>query len=398
MSAPLLVHVTTADISLELLLGPQLEAFIEAGYDVVGVSAPGPFVKRVEARGVRHVPLRNATRAMAPHKDLFAIEELRRLFCRLRPTIVHTHNPKPGLYGRLAAQAAGVPVVVNTVHGLYAMPEDDWKKRAVVYSLERLASTCSDAELVQNPEDVVTLREVLREPVSKLVPLGNGIDLDRFAAPVADDTVRATVRLELGVDESTVVVGAVGRLVLEKGYVELFEAWERIRPSHPDAVLVVVGPTDADKADALPADVVARAEAAGVRFLGMRDDVHDLYRGMDLYVLASHREGFPRSAMEAAACGLPIIATDIRGCRQVVDHDVTGLLVEPRSPAALADALERLLGERSTRAAMGAAAVARAHREFDQRRVIDTTLETYARLLTARGLDAPEPVGTEDET
>ncbi len=266
MSAPLLVHVTTADISLELLLGPQLEAFIEAGYDVVGVSAPGPFVKRVEARGVRHVPLRNATRAMAPHKDLFAIEELRRLFCRLRPTIVHTHNPKPGLYGRLAARAAGVPVVVNTVHGLYAMPEDDWKKRAVVYSLERLASTCSDAELVQNPEDVVTLREVLREPVSKLVPLGNGIDLDRFAAPVADDTVRATVRLELGVDESTVVVGAVGRLVLEKGYVELFEAWERIRPSHPDAVLVVVGPTDADKADALPADVVARAEAAGLRY------------------------------------------------------------------------------------------------------------------------------------
>lgn len=386
---PRLVHVTTADISLELLLGPQLEAFRDAGYDVIGVSAPGPFVERVEARGVPHVALRNATRAMAPHKDLLAIEELRRVFRDLRPTVVHTHNPKPGLYGRLAARAAGVPVVVNTVHGLYAMPDDDWKKRAVVYSLERLASTCSDAELVQNPEDIVTLRQVLREPASKLVALGNGIDLTRFSPPSADDPVRAAVRAELGLGDSTVVVGAVGRLVREKGYVELYAAWDRLRATHPEAVLVVVGPTDGDKADALPDEVFTRAEATGVRFLGMRDDVHDLYRAMDVYVLASHREGFPRSAMEAAASGLPIVATDIRGCRQVVEHGVTGLLVEVRSPTALVDALDQLLGDRATRTAMGAAALERARRHFDQRRIIDTTLDTYARLLRARGLDAP---------
>ena len=394
---PLLVHLTTADISLELLLGPQLEAFADAGYDVVGVSAPGRFVERVEARGVRHVALRNATRAMAPHKDLLAIEELRRLFRDLRPTIVHTHNPKPGLYGRLAARAAGVPVVVNTVHGLYAMPEDDWKKRAVVYSLERLASACSDAELVQNPEDVVTLREVLREPASKLVLLGNGIDLTRFAPPATDDPVRAAARAALGVDGSAVVVGAVGRLVREKGYVELFDAWDRLRAAHPDAVLVVVGPTDGDKADSLPDEVVARAESTGVRFLGMRDDVHDLYRAMDVYVLASHREGFPRSAMEAAASGLPIVATDIRGCRQVVEHGVTGLLVEVRSPTALADALDQLLGDAATRSAMGTAALQRARRHFDQRRIIDTTLDTYARLLHARGLDVPVPLTERNE-
>ncbi len=383
---PLLVHLTTTDISLELLLGPQLEAFIDAGYDVVGVSAPGEFVERIEARGVRHVPLRNATRAMAPHKDLFAIEELRRMFRELSPTIVHTHNPKPGLYGRLAARAAGVPVVVNTVHGLYAMPEDDWKKRAVVYSLERVAATCSDAELVQNPEDMVTLRRTLHEPASKLVLLGNGIDLGRFAAPAADDPIRAKIRAELGADDDTVVVGAVGRLVLEKGYVELFEAWNQIRSEYENAMLVVVGPTDGDKSDSMPADVVARAEASGVRFLGMRDDVHDLYRGMDLYVLASHREGFPRSAMEAAACSLPIIATNIRGCRQVVDDGVTGLLVDVRSADGLATALGRLIGDDELRASMSSAAVDRARHHFDQQRCIDTTLQTYERLLTARGI------------
>ena len=384
---PRLVHVTTTDISLELLLGPQLEAFAAAGFEVVGVSAPGPFVNALTERGIRHEPLRHATRAMAPHRDAAALGELWQLFRRLRPDIVHTHNPKPGVYGRVAARVAGVPVVVNTVHGLYATPEDPWSKRAVVYTLERVAAACSDAELVQNPEDLATLRQVLRVPAAKLVLLGNGVDLGRFAPVVGDTTrsaVRARVRDGWGAGADTVVVGAVGRLVLEKGYAELFEAWDRVRVSHPAARLVVAGPVDTDKADAVPPGLLERAEASGVRLLGMVDDVEDLYAGFDLYVLASHREGFPRSAMEAAASGLPIVATDIRGCRQVVDNEVTGLLVPVRDPAALAAALGRLIDDRAARQRMGAAAAARALRDFDQRRVIDVTLRTYERLLVAR--------------
>jgi glycosyltransferase involved in cell wall biosynthesis len=115
----------------------------------------------------------------------------------------------------------------------------------------------------------------------------------------------------------------------------------------------------------------------------MRRDVERLYAGMDLYVLASHREGFPRSAMEAAAMGLPVVATDIRGCRQVVDDGITGALVAPRDPAALTAALEQLAGDRELRARMGRAAREKAERDFDQQRVIDTTLELYERLLPA---------------
>jgi glycosyltransferase involved in cell wall biosynthesis len=115
----------------------------------------------------------------------------------------------------------------------------------------------------------------------------------------------------------------------------------------------------------------------------MRHDVDELYRGMDLYVLASHREGFPRSAMEAAATGLPIVATDIRGCRQVVDHGVTGLLVPVRSPAPLAGALSQLIGDAAQRRTMSAAATRRAIEEFDQRRQVATTSATYERLLQA---------------
>ena len=135
----------------------------------------------------------------------------------------------------------------------------------------------------------------------------------------------------------------------------------------------------------MPAATLDAAAAAGVHLLGIRDDVDRLYRAADLYVLASHREGFPRSAMEAAASGLPVVATDIRGCRQVVEHDVTGLLVPVRSAEPLAAALSDLIVDAGRRRSMGVAAVERAHAEFDQRRQIERTLSTYDRLLTAAG-------------
>ena len=116
----------------------------------------------------------------------------------------------------------------------------------------------------------------------------------------------------------------------------------------------------------------------------MRDDVEDLYAAMDLYVLASYREGFPRSAMEAAAMGLPLVVTDIRGCRQVVDDGVNGRLVPVRDAPALADAIAALGGDADARRRMGAASIEKARREFDQQRVIDITLEVYQQLIDAR--------------
>ena len=377
---PRLVHLTTTDISLALLLGPQLRAFGEAGYEVIGMSAPGPYVAELEASGISHVPLRHATRAAAPGRDLLALAELRRCFRQLKPDVVHTHNPKPGIYGRLAARAAGVPAVVNTVHGLYAQPQDPWRRRAVVYGLERLAATCSQAELVQNPEDVDTLVRI-GIPRDKLTLLGNGVDLDRFDPDRVDRSAVARARQEIGAGPGDVVCGAVGRLVWEKGYRELLAAAVAVRERFPRARFAVIGPGDPGKTDALSTSDIESARAAGVVFLGLRRDVEVLYRAMDVYVLASYREGFPRSAMEAAAMGLPIVATDIRGCRQVVERGVTGLLVPPRDPAALARALCELVADPGRRASMGAAARSRALREFDQRRVIDITLATYERLL-----------------
>jgi glycosyltransferase involved in cell wall biosynthesis len=170
--------------------------------------------------------------------------------------------------------------------------------------------------------------------------------------------------------------------VAEKGYREVFAAAERLRERHPQARLVVAGPADPDKADAISqAELDRAAERAGVRFLGMHTEVEHLYPAFDLYVLASHREGFPRSAMEAAAMGLPLVLTDIRGCRQVVDHDVTGVLVPVRDPGRLAEAIGTLVADPDRRARMSAAARAKALAEFDDRRQVQITLDVYRSLL-----------------
>jgi glycosyltransferase involved in cell wall biosynthesis len=384
MTGPLIAHVTTTDISLELLLGPQLEAFAAAGYEVVGVSAPGPYVEALEARGIRHVPLRHATRSFSAKQDALLLPELVSVFRRLRPTIVHTHNPKPGLYGRIAARIARVPIVVNTVHGLYAQPNDRLARRVPVYGLERVAELFSHAELFQNSEDIETLMS-LGVPRRKLTLLGNGVDLSRFdPATITADDARAA-RGELGATApDDVVVGLVGRLVREKGYVEVFEAAHRLRDHVPRVRFAIIGADEPEKDDAIGPDDRALAAAAGVRFLGGRMDVERLYAGMDVHVLASHREGFPRSPMEAAAMGLPVVATNIRGCRQAVDDRVTGRLVPVRDPQSLAAAVAELASSPELRRRYGAAGREKALREFDDRRCVEITLETYKMLMWTR--------------
>ena len=357
-----LVHLATTAMSLDWLLRPQLEAFADEGYEVIGMSAPGPHVDALRASGIEHVAVPELTRSMSPGRDLRALRKLTSLFRQLRPDIVHTHNPKPGVLGRLAARATGVPAVVNTVHGLYATPDDMWVKRSFVYGLERLAAGCSDVELLQNPEDLPVLRS-LGIPDERLTVLGNGVDLRRFDPDRVGRAGAARIRAELAVSDETVIVGCVGRLVWEKGYAAVFDAARRL--DDLDCVFVVVGPDEPDKAGAVGSEARAAAEDVGVRFLGSRDDMADLYAAFDLYVLASRREGFPRSAMEAGAMGLPVVATDIRGCRQVVDRGVTGALVPVDDAAVLANEIRALVEDVDLRARQGAAARTKARREFD---------------------------------
>jgi len=384
-------HVTTVDMSLRYLLLPQLRAVIDGGGQAVGISAPGPWVPALEALGIRFRPLPSSTRSFAPAADLRAAYELWRVLRDERPDVLHTHNPKPGLYGRVVARLAGVPIVVNTVHGLYAAPDDRLPKRILVYVLEAIASRFSDAELVQNPEDLALLRSYRIAPNAEL--LGNGIDLTRFDRERLPVSTRAAVRAALGVTDDQIVIGTIGRLVREKGYPELFEAVARLDPDR--FVLACVGGDDPEKADALDRGLVDAARAGGVRFLGHRDDVERLLTGFDVFVLASHREGYPRAAMEAASMGLPIVATDIRGCREIVDPGVNGVLVPVEDASALARAFEAL-DDSDRRSEYGRASRARACERFDERAVVQRVLAAYAAVARRKGLAFDLAFGRED--
>lgn len=375
-------HLTTADISLRYLVMPQLTAVIERGGTAIGISADGPYVPELEAAGIRHVPLRHSTRSFDPMGDVRAASELWRILRTERPDVLHTHTPKPGIYGRIVGRLAGVPVVVNTVHGLYATPEDGFAKRSFVYTLEAIASRFSDAELVQSKEDFDLLtRRYIASP-KKTIHLGNGVDLDRFDGRRTD--ARERLRSDLGAGEDDIVVGFVGRLVAEKGLRELIDAARLLGPGY---VVVVVGPPEPDKADALTEGEIADAEGDGVRFVGFQPNTRDWYEAFDIFALPSYREGFPRAAMEAAAMGLPVVASDIRGCREVVEPGVTGSLVEVRDADALAAAIGSLGADRDLRRDMAAAAVAKASNQFDENEVVRIVLRSQIGVLRRGWLD-----------
>ncbi|OKJ05262.1 glycosyltransferase [Kitasatospora sp. CB01950] len=370
-------HLTTVDMSLHLLLATELAVDVEAGLETYGLSAPGPYRQRIEQLGVQHRPLPSLTRSWQPAADLAAARELLAALREIRPDVLHTHNPKTGVLGRVLGRLARVPVVVNTCHGLWAQAHDPLAKRLLVLGAEAFAARFSHAELYQNAEDHRTLAR-WGVPARRARIVGNGVDLDRFPAPgPARDALRTALRNRLGVRDDELLVGGVGRRVAEKGIREYAEA---ARALAGKARFVWIGPDDPDKPDAL------RDAEAGLEFLGSRDDMPAVYAALDVFVLPSYREGFSRSGMEAAAGGLPMVLSDIRGCREIGTHDQHLLLAPAADAAALTTALDRLLTEPALRARLGTAARRRALEQFDQRNVARISLETYAAVARRRGL------------
>jgi glycosyltransferase involved in cell wall biosynthesis len=388
-------HVTTADVSLRYLLLDQLLAIRERGYDVTGVSSPGPEAGFLESRGIRHAPIA-MTRRLTPFADLRSLAGLYRLMRRRRFTIVHAHNPKPGLLAQVAARLAGVPVVVNTVHGFYFHERTRPAVRGFYVALERIAARCSDLILSQSEEDVETARREGIAPPPRILRLGNGIDVERFDPARIGLEGRRRTRKALGIEPDAPVVGFVGRLVKEKGVAELLAAARLVTRRVPHARFLVVGDTDPEKPDRLTLDAVRELDPTGAFvFAGFRQDVPELYHSMDVFVLPSHREGFPRAPMEASAMGLPCVVTDVRGCRQAVKHRGNGFLVPVGDANALADAVLAVLADPGLARRLGEEGRRRALLEFDQRLVFATVLAEYERLLEAKGLHRRIPAAVE---
>lgn len=381
-------HITTIDMSLRFLLLNQLRSLVRAGYDVTGISAPGPHVETVTGAGIRHVAI-PMTRRVTPLADLLSLLELYRVMRRERFTVVHAHTPKPALLGQMAARLAGVPLIVNTLHGLTFRDDTPPLKRHLLVLLEKVCAIMSDLILSQNPEDLETFVREGIAPRDKMRFLGNGIDVRRFDEARVPAEALARLRGELGIGAGDKVVGFVGRLVVEKGIVELISAMEAVRRDVPSARLLIIGPNDGEKSDAIAKD---DARFDPVRpfaiFAGLRGDMPEMYALMDVFVLPSHREGFPRSPMEAAAMRRPVIVTDVTGCRETVRDGETGYLFPKRDAAVLAGKIRELLTHPERARAFGEAGRRLAEERFDELKVFQIVADTYRELLEKKGIVA----------
>lgn len=364
-------QLCAVDFTLYHFLLPLMEGMRAAGHEVVGVCSDGALLDGVREAGFRveAVPI---ARSYGLRQHLRTLRELVRLFRRERFDMVHVHTPVAALLGRIAAAWTGVPRIVYTAHGFYFHEHMPWARRCAFVALEWLAGRTTHVLFTQAQEDADAARRLGLCRTGVVHAIGNGVDPARFAPD--GGAARARIRKELGVPADRVAVAVIGRLVVEKGYPELFEAMRGV-----DAELWVIGGRlDSDRADAMDAALDRLAAdtglAARVRFLGYRSDVPDVLRAADIFTLPSHREGMPRSIVEAMMAGLPVVATDIRGSREEVVDGETGALVPLGDVGALEAALRRLAEDKKLRARQGAAGRERALAEFDEARVVERQL------------------------
>lgn len=378
-----LVHVIGIDMGVRYLLFNQLLYLKGIGYDASAVCSAGPFVPEIRQAGIP-VKTIEIKRKISPIDDLAAVWQMFLYFRRERFDIVHTHTPKAGFVGRLAAKLAGIPIIVHTVHGFYFHDNMNPTELKFHIALERMATLCCDSMLSENAEDVAA---VVREgicDVAKISHIGGGIDLEEFNAERFTYSDVVAKKRELGITEKEKVVGMIGRLVKEKGFMELFEAVRAIKGTLPNVKFLVAGPLDTDKADALSPDIVKDLglEDDVISLSGgRRTDIPELYAIMDVFALPSHREGLPRTLMEASAMAKPVVTSDIRGCREVVKDGETGILVPLKDADALAEAILLLLQDEGRARAMGQAGRRRAEELFDERKVFQRVEAEYERLL-----------------
>jgi glycosyltransferase involved in cell wall biosynthesis len=366
-------QLCTVDFSLHHFLLPLMVSMRDAGHEVIGMCADGPLVEPVREAGFR-VETPPLARSFNPLQAVAAIFRLYKLLRRERFDLVHVHTPAAAFVGRIAARLAGVPRIVYTAHGFYFHENMAWPKRWLIVVMEWLAGRFTHTLFTQSDEDAAVAKRLGLCRTGDILPIGNGSDPARFH-PCTDQAARQEMRAELGVEGDKPVIVMIGRLVAEKGYPELIEAMRAL-----DAHLWIVGERLVSD-HAQPIDHALKMIendpwlSRKIKLLGYRSDVPDLLRAGDIFVLPSHREGMPRSIIEAMLTGLPVVATNIRGSRELVVDGETGVIIPVGDVGEISNALQTLIADRETMSRMGTAGLERARARYDETQVVRRQLE-----------------------
>lgn len=372
----ILVGVTSPQTCL--VLRGRVRALRDAGFKVSLVSSPGELLEeiaRTERVDAFAIPME---RGISVIRDVGALIRIWRLLRRLNPHIVEFSTPKAGLLGSIAARFCGIPIRIYLLRGLKLETSRGFRRRLLLWA-ERSAAESADLVICNSRSLRKKALEMKIGPAWKLVLLGkgssSGVNLARFAPG------QSMIRTALGIPDKAPVIGFSGRLTADKGLPELIEAFAMILRIVPDAYLLLVGWFDAAE-DALECQVRARIEGhPRIICTGLVEDTVAYYRAMDLMVLPSWREGFPNAVLEAAATGVPVIATHCTGSCDAVIPGVTGVLVPAGSPDAICEAVLSLLSDSERRRRMAVAARTWVTENYDDRMVLGRIVDCYKDLI-----------------
>lgn len=374
------LQVCARDVTVQKLLLPLIDRLTEEGFEVVSACTAGRYTPSLIERGyaMRAVQI---DRRFTPLANSRSVWELYRLLRRERFDVVHVHTPVAAALGRIAAKLAGVPVVLYTAHGFYHHENMQWRNRQVCVWAERLLGKATHTLMTQSQEDAESaVRDGIR-PADRVVWIGNGVDIRQFQPGPGS----ATAKESFGIPGSAPVVGFMGPIIAEKGALELVDAFGKTLKAVPDAYLLLAGDVINGDRDLRTKEIIRQKIegsqlATRIIFAGYQEDITRFMQAIDLFTLPSHREGMPRSIIEAMASGKPVVATNIRGCREEVVRGVTGIIVPLRDSDALYQAFVRILSDPRLARRMGNEGRRRAEELYDERNVLEREVQVYVRL------------------
>ncbi len=343
---PKLVRITTISMALEKLLTGQLRFMHENGFDVYMISSNTDKATQLSNREKSTFIPVNMTRVISPFSDLVSLYKLVRVFSKLKPDIVHSHTPKAGLLGMWAAKIAGVPVRLHTVAGLPLM-ETTGIKRKVLDIVERitLMGATKVFTVSINLKTYILKHKYCKPEKLKVIGNGstNGINSNHFLLTEELLEKASKVKKEYNILDNQFVFIFIGRVVQDKGIVELIEAFTMLKKDYPFIRLMLVGPFEPDT-DPIPKEtIVAIQNDPSIIHAGYQDDVRPFLAASQVLAFPSYREGLPNVPMQAGCLNIPSIVTNINGCNEIIENGINGLLIEPKNVSELYNAMKQMI-------------------------------------------------------
>ncbi|KLU62671.1 putative glycosyltransferase EpsD [Peptococcaceae bacterium CEB3] len=367
-----ILQVCAIDLSVDVLLKPLVQALMGQGHVVhCACSNTGRFDSLMEqGLCMIDIPIERKISPLSNQKSLVALFKLMKTE---KYDVVHVHTPVAAVLGRIAARLAGVKTIVYTAHGFYFHEEMPKWEYAFFYGLEKfLAVYFTDWIFLQSKEDCdLCIRDRFKNP-GRVVHIGNGVDVDGKFNPIRLSPVAsARLRNTLGISAEDVVFTFIGRLVREKGIFELLGAFQTLARKETKIKLLLIGDLlDSDRGTEAYMQIQEANNDPNIVITGFRRDIPELLAMTDVFILPSYREGLPRSIIEAMAMAIPIIATNIRGCREEVFDGKNGFLVNKEDSEDLCAKMEYLLHNADKRKEFGEHSRVLAERLFKEENVI----------------------------